>query len=250
MSSWRVLSNPSTSSTSSTARRFAPVVLVGVAGDRSDVATGAAGNELARRMGARVHELHVAPNREGEVHPELELRRVAAELDAALQVIGQRSNDGETRGVRPPGTTTRGLLVALERPLWLQRGTFHPPARIIAAIDSPERDRAVLTWGLELASYFRASLTTLHCEDVARPLAARRGRNWFEHWIEDELDRRAGDRDMEIQVLHVAGPPARALAGHFERADLTALGRGARQGLGRVLYGTLAARRGPLLVVP
>lgn len=228
-----------------------PVVLAGIAGDPSDEDTVSAGAALARALEGALHTLHVEPDSDGATYADLALSRASDALAARFVVIGKRAALGpSTPGRTPPGTTTRGLLAEPHSPLWLQRGTWSPPDRIVAAIDQPERDRAVLALATELAERFHASVAALHCEELGRPTCCARDRAWFERWVATELARGAGRPDVEVQVVHLSGPPVRALAGHLDRADLTVLGRGLRPGLGRVLHSTVAARRGPLVVVP
>jgi len=229
-----------------TPRPGRPIVVAGLAGDASDESTLAAAGALARALPGEVRSLHVDRSGGRVAYADVELARASDELGAAFVVIGTRARPA-SRGRGAPGTTTRGLLAEPRRPLWLQRGAWSPPDRIVAAIDDPERDRAVLAGAHDLAQRFHASLTVVHCQDTSRPTGVDRGRAWFEHWIGAHV----GDRpEVEVQVVHLAGPPVRALADHVERADLAVLGRGRRQGLGRVLHDAVTTRRGPLLVVP
>ncbi len=242
-------------------------MLVGIARDPSDAETLAAGEALARALGGAVTVLHVDPDVDGATHADRGLRSACAELAPEVLVIGTRYH---ARGRTQPGTTTRGLLAAPPCPLWVHRGAWTPPDRVVAAIDEPERDAPVLARAFELAVRFQASLVALHCQEAGRPTAAPRDRDWFQAWVQGALDagraarREAcaagtccgrhddGERDgeVDIQVVHLCGPPVRALMGHVERADVAVFGRGERPGLGRVLHEATQARRGPLLVVP
>jgi nucleotide-binding universal stress UspA family protein len=221
-------------------------VVAGLAGDPSDQSTLEAAAALARSHLGEVHALHVESGADGVTHADLELARASDELGAEFLVIGKRSAP-TSRGRGAPGTTTRGLLAEPHHPLWLQRGAWSPPDRILAAIDDPERDRGVLARAHDLAARFRASLVVVHCQETGRPAESTRDRKWFERWALEQLGEA---RVADVQVLHLVGPPVRALADHIERADLAVLGRGSRQGLGRVLHDAVATRRGPLLVVP
>jgi nucleotide-binding universal stress UspA family protein len=249
-------------------RRAVDVVLVGLAGEPSDAPTLACGAALARAYDGELHTLHVEPDAAGVVHADQELARAGTVLDARLLVLGTRNAAGggrtggaswgasmpegtarNTSGRGGPGTTTRGLLADPHHPLWLQRGPWAPPDRILAAIDVPDRDRAVLEAALDLATRLQSSLAILHCQDAGRTTCCTRDRASFERWTE-RLVAQAPAQPPELQVLHLAGPPVRALARHMELADLVVLGRGSRRGLGRVLHEAVATRRGPLLVVP
>lgn len=219
-------------------------VVAGVAGDPSDASILDAATALARSRAGSVHPLHVERGGDAEAHVELELARVSDELDAELLVIGCRT----LRDRRAPGTTTRGLLAEPHRPVWLQRGAWSPPDRIVAAIDEPERDEAVLEQARELARGFRASLAAVHCQWAGRPGELGRDRSWFERWVRERLE--PAGADLDVEILHVAGPPLRALADPIGRADVAVLGRGRRRGLGRVLHDAVTSRRRPMLVVP
>lgn len=223
-----------------------PYVVAGVAGDPSDESTLEAAAALARSLLGEVRSLHVEPGADGVTHADVELTRASDALGAEFLVIGKRSGPApRARGA--PGTTTRGLLAEPHRPLWLQRGAWSQPDRILAAIDDPERDRGVLERAHDLAGRFRAGLVVAHCQEAGRPAEGARDRKWFERWVEEHL---GVPRAAEVQVIHLVGPPVRALADYVERAELAVLGRGNRQGLGRVLHEAVAIRRGPLLVVP
>lgn len=241
------------------APRAPRIVLAGVAGEPSDDEVLDAGAALARALAGVLDLRHVEPDPDGVTHAERELARLAEALPAYVVVLGRRGVSPDyVRAHAWPGTTTRGLLAALHRPLWLQRGHWSPPERILAAIEDPERDRGVLELALEVAAGFHADVTALHCaEPGAAPASAAHGADegsGFERWVARVTREHALDAGSptppEVRGARVAGPPIRALARHLERADLVVLGRGTRQGLGRVLHATLAMRRGPLLVVP
>lgn len=227
-------------------QRGHPLVVAGVAGDSSDESTLDAATALARSVLGEVRSLHVEPDADGVTHADLELIRASDALGAAFVVIGKRSGPVQ-RGRGAPGTTTRGLLAEPHRPLWLQRGAWSPPERILAAIEDPERDRGVLARAHDLCARFHACLVAVHCQETGRPAESSRDRGWFERWVEERLGE---PRAAEVQVIHLVGPPVRALAEPIDRADLAVLGRGCRQGLGRVLHEAVSSRRGPLLVVP
>lgn len=232
-------------------REVGPVVLAGLARDPGDEDLLDAATALSRALDGALHTLHVEPDPDGATYADVALRRASDDLAARVVVIGTRAPSGPcVAGRGRSGTTTRGLLAEPHVPLWVQRGPWAPPDRIVAAIDVPDRDREVLARAAELAACFHADLVALHCEELGRGICGGKDAEAFERWVGRELARAARRPEAEVQVVHLAGPPVRALAGHLERADLTVLGRGQRPGLGRVLHQTVAARRGPLVVVP
>lgn len=217
----------------------------------SDGAAVDAGTMLARGFRCSFEALHV-PRVDDDSSPvEDRLLALATERQDPLLVLGCRSTSAPGRGIFP-GRTTRGVLAALSCPVWIQRGPWRPPGRILAALSEFHADQAVFDLALDIAISLGASLDIVHCREHPSESARSMSAADLELLADVARQRFAGERrsTSEVGILNVAGPAKVALAPYLERADLTVLGRGSRRGLGHVLQDLLLFRSGPFVVVP
>lgn len=205
-----------------------------------------AGSLLARGFRCPCETVHV-PCGSGDARPPDE---------ALLDAIGRRDDPLLVLGARSrfpaAGRTTRGVVTFLTCPVWIQRGPWTAPRRVLAAIAYPLGDRDVLRVGVAVSAMLGARLDVAHCRESATPGVGSIARSDLDALVDSvsqSIDE-AGGPEGDVGVLEVAGPAGVALAPHLERADLTILGRGARRGLGRVLHEVIGRRRGPFVVVP
>ena len=217
----------------------------------SDGAALDAGTLLARGFRSTFESLHVPRDEDGTSPAEEQLLARVAERRDPLLVIGCRSTSAPGRAIFP-GRTTRGVLASLPCPVWIQRGTWRPPGRVLASLADFNGDRRVFDLALEIAIALGARLDLVHCRE--HPNGRARSMSTADLELLADVARQRftdeGDSATEVGVLQVAGPAKVALAPYLERADLTVLGRGWRRGVGHVLHDLLLFRGGPFVVVP
>lgn len=230
-------------------------VLVGLAEPPRDSLAGAtahdsaaleAGTMLARSFRCTCEPLHVPFDVEGAPRAdEGLLDAVDARLDPLL-VLGSRHR------IPAAGRTTRGVLSSLPCPVWIQRGHWTPPGRVLVAMADFHVDRDVFDIALDLAASLGVRLDVVHCRE--HPGDGPRTITHADLELLVDVARERATREdvttMDVGLLEVAGPARVALAPYLERADLTVLGRGTRRGLGHVLHDLVIHRRGPFVVVP
>ncbi|MEM1449501.1 MAG: hypothetical protein AAF957_05505 [Planctomycetota bacterium] len=210
-----------------------------------------AGMMLARsfRCGCEGH--HFPRADDGSNVAEERLLGMVEALEDPLLVLGCRSRP-VAGGAILPGRTTRGVVSSLVGPLWIQRGTWRPPDRIVAALSEFHRDRRVFDLALDLALTLGARLDVVHCRETAgvRPDSITRADLDLLCDVARERYEQESRPASDVGLLELAGPARVALAPHLEAADVSVLGRGCRLGVGHVLHDQLLFRAGPLVIVP
>ncbi|MEM9379504.1 MAG: hypothetical protein AAGB93_06085 [Planctomycetota bacterium] len=209
------------------------------------------GMMLARsfRCGCEGH--HFPRAEDGSNVAEERLLEMLQSLQDPLLVLGCRARP-VAGGAILPGRTTRGVLASPVCPLWIQRGPWRPPERVVVALSEFHRDRRVFDLALDLALPLGARLDIVHCRETAGPRPDSITRADLDLLVDVARERyeRESRSGSDVGLLELAGPARVALAPHLEAADVSVLGRGCRRGVGHVLHDQLLFRAGPLVVVP
>lgn len=164
------------------------------------------------------------------------------------------------------GNTARAVLAKATVPVWVQRGAWAAPRRLLVPIDLSEGTRAVLGSATFMARMLGAPMKVVYYFDApdlmragARPShqdASFVEKVWsYERALFDRLIAESDFSDVPMEASFEKGNPEESILQAHQKEDLIVMGTHGRTGLWRVLLGNVAYQvlRGatcPVLVIP
>ena len=183
-------------------------------------------------------------------HPARVLGAACERLGASMVVVGPHVKDHALS----LGSVPRALLAEGPASVWVQRGVFRVPKRILVPVDLSPLSLAALARARDLARQNGGSLLVLHCfrRPDFFPTPDPGGEAHYPTYVVDqtrskdeaefqELERGFDWGGVEHQLEFVEGEPIDEVLRREPDADLIVVGTHGRTGLARFLLGNVAA---------